>query len=121
VLNFYCELQLDDESFNKRQRYEFDNDYTYIVQQGIHYLRPAIYSPLLSFNRAVSQQSHFIFQIHTMNEKQRINPSCIFKIPAYYKEGILESLNRLNINRATIYQDFDNIAAYINEKHTLKV
>jgi hypothetical protein len=80
----------------------------------------SLYSPLMSFDRATSQHSKFIFQWHTRNVKKTIHPHFSFIIPAAQKKEILFSLDRLHINRATVYQDFDNIAQYIKEKHGYK-
>lgn len=80
-----------------------------------------LYTPLLSFDRAISQQSMFIFQwFESTGDKtnpQGIVPDATISIPAGSKDSILSTLDKLNINKATVYGDFDNIAKYITSQH----
>ncbi|MDR0943494.1 MAG: FRG domain-containing protein [Ruminococcus sp.] len=85
-------------------------------EEIVEFLPLSIYSPLLSFDRAVSQKSSFIYQWHSLDNKQIIRPDHVYRIPSECKDNIKENLDVLNINRATIFQDFDNIAEYIKGK-----
>jgi hypothetical protein len=91
-----------------------DDDLNYLFT----ILPVATYKPLINFDRAISQQSKFIFQWHEERIKNTIKPDIIFRIPFQYKKALIHELDSLNINRATVYQDFDNIAEYIKEKYS---
>jgi hypothetical protein len=86
----------------------------------IDLLPVSLYQPLMSFERAVTQQSKFIFQWYSFSSIQYIVPHYIFKIPSNKKYTVLSELEKLNINRATVYQDFDSIAQYVVEKEREK-
>lgn len=89
-----------------------------------------LYKPFTDFNRFVNQNSAFLFQLgitkwhnnfnntHPFSGATRFAPSIAIKIPASKKAAILRVLDKLAINRKTVYSDFDSIAKYIvNEKH----
>jgi len=79
-----------------------------------------LYTPLLSFDRAISQKSMFVFQWFDSTvdktNPQEIIPDAIIRIPADSKDSILKTLDKLNINKATVYSDFDSIAKYITSQ-----
>jgi hypothetical protein len=96
----------------------------YSYKLAVHELRNlfeklpiAIYKPLLSFDRAVSQHSLFIYQLCLNSAIQIIKPTLIFKIQPRGKKIILDALDKLDINEATVYKDYDSIAKYVNNKH----
>jgi hypothetical protein len=99
----------------KNDKYEFDIQNA-VLEKIIHILPLSLYSPLLTFDRAVSQQSSFIFQWNSLDNKQTIFPDFLYKIPCEDKLSIIDELDMLKVNRATVFQDFDNIAEYIKEK-----
>jgi hypothetical protein len=106
---------------NEDHNYKFTDDEKETIESNMWKIKHIdIYSPLLSFDRAVAQQSRFIFQWYDKKGPQTINSDFTFKIPHGKKGDIRKSLDRLNINQATIFQDFDNIAQYIKEKHGYK-
>lgn len=82
-----------------------------------------IYRPLLSFNRAVDQKGLFIYQArhypnvndHGNVKLQRISADISVKVCSSDKKKILNELRAINIHRATVYRDYDNIATDILE------
>ncbi|MDR0904447.1 MAG: FRG domain-containing protein [Ruminococcus sp.] len=99
---------------------ESNDDFDYYPDEILKLIDRSVYSPLLSFERATYQHGKFLFQWYTYYEKQNIIPDCIFQIPSIKKIDILKTLDKLNINRASLFQDYDNIAKYIKEKHGYK-
>lgn len=98
------------------------------------FLPNILYSPVMTFKRGLSQQSAFfvqtLFDKHKVefidpytNEVQRSNPRQLMKCQANFfdkiaidgnsKEGILAELDKIGVNKATMFGDADNIANYI--------
>jgi hypothetical protein len=74
-----------------------------------------IYRPLLSFDRAVRQKGAFLFQwlCYKGDDIPYVPPIKYHSeiiIPSNSKHQILDTLKTIDINRATIFGDFDNIA-----------
>jgi len=81
-----------------------------------------IYQPLLSFDRAVSQKGLFLFQWFAPGSPSQVyEPDLTIKIPKQNKAAIIKSLDKIGINRSTVYCDFDNIAKYCNETYQSKL
>lgn len=76
-----------------------------------------IYNPLMSFDRAEKQGSLFYYQYSPPNGDvvQKFTPDIIIKIKKDEKLKIIKTLDSLNINRGSVYVDFDSIAQYIKE------
>lgn len=93
-----------------------------------------LYSPVLTFKRGLSQQSSFfvqtIFDKHAFNFHNPMKKESVQQIPrqllncqANYnqkiiidgksKVSILEELDKIGVNKATMFGDADSIAAYI--------
>jgi ADP-ribose pyrophosphatase YjhB (NUDIX family) len=89
------------------------------------YMPCMIYKPILSFERARTQRGFFIvqpfkkFNPHNKNDKrirpiQEVHHSKVIKINN--PEVVLRQLDYIDINRGTMYGDYDNIAKYITNK-----
>jgi hypothetical protein len=87
------------------------------VEKVINYLPPMIYSPLMTFKRALSQHSMFIFQqyikLGSKYPYKKVTAEHKIIIPGKSKIKILESLEKFGINFSTIYDGYDNIAKYV--------
>lgn len=93
-----------------------------------------IYKPSMNFERIKSQDGHFIYQLNQKiryREKYIVgskNFACytLVKLPPHKviriqnKHKILKELDRLGINRKTLFQDHDNTAQYLVEKNLNK-
>ncbi|MDR0929925.1 MAG: FRG domain-containing protein [Oscillospiraceae bacterium] len=88
------------------------------------FLPYAIYRPLLSFSRAVAQRSCFIYQWHYSflgrDHFFRIFADFTLEIPHDCIEPILKTLDSFGINQATIFGDYDSIAAHVLQTYEWK-
>jgi transcriptional regulator with XRE-family HTH domain len=83
-----------------------------------------LYRPLISTTRHIMQNSSYIYQWNYFNAQQTVRSDDIRRvhIAAEAKMTILEELDALGINIATIYADRDNIAKYsMGEKHKVEM
>ena len=81
------------------------------------------YEPISFFKRIERQKGLFLYQGYLKYEEpvykvkgcpiQKIQYD--IKLEIHNKSEILKSLNKMGINRKTIFDDFDNIAKYIVE------
>ena len=71
-----------------------------------------IYKPRVTFNRARMQKGFFIYQLESYKK-----PYISSYMEIHNPNGILQELDNIGINLATIYGDYDNIAKYIKEKN----
>jgi hypothetical protein len=104
--------------------YKFDSCAGHETSRLLDILPPMLYRPLISTARYITQSSFLIFQWSYINAKEGINECNIrnITIAAEAKENILKELDALNINRATVYGDRDNIAKYsIGEKYEVEM
>jgi hypothetical protein len=74
-----------------------------------------IYSPLLSFSRATSQHSRFLYQFGRPNFQPPLSANAEIHIDASAKPSIMRMLDKLGINGSTVYADYDSIANYTRD------
>lgn len=94
----------------------------------IHFLPNLIYRPIINFERGRNQQGLFLSQmymtyIEPMYEfrvlvKQEVEFANV-ELHISNKREILKDLDRIGINRKTIFCDYDSIAKYIKEKYSV--
>lgn len=98
------------------------------------FLPNMLYRPVMTFKRGLSQQSAFFVQtlfdkhkvdfinpytneVHHSNSRQLMKCQANFSekiaIDASSKEAILAELDKIGVNKATMFADADNIAEYI--------
>jgi|GEM_PF-1232922 len=89
---------------------------------------PFLYHPKQSFARGENQSSLFIYQLYSdrryiPTKKQSFKEKRVIqriisdkKVIIENKESILRELDRYNINKKTIFGDYDNLAKYLKEK-----
>lgn len=114
---------------------QFDDD-----DLTMNFIPNLLYRPVMTFKRGLSQQSAFfvqtLFDKHKVdfispykNKIQHSNPRQLMKSQANYtkkiaidrnsKEAILTELDKIGVNKATMFGDADSIAAYIMSNHHL--
>ena len=94
----------------------------------IGFLPNMIYQPIIKFERGRNQQGLFMYQ----GFMTYIEPVYNFRVLAvqrlYFQEqsfliknktAILQELDKIGINRKTLFCDYDNIARYIKEKYSI--
>ena len=94
----------------------------------IGFLPNMIYRPIIKFERGRNQQGLFMYQ----GFMTYIEPVYNFRVLAvqhlYFQEksfciknktAILQELDKIGINRKTLFCDYDNIAYYIKEKYSV--
>ncbi len=94
----------------------------------ISFLPNMIYQPIIKFERGRNQQGLFMYQGYMTY----IEPVYNFRVLAvqhlYFQEqsfliknksAILQELDKIGINRKTLFCDYDNIAKYITEKYSV--
>lgn len=95
---------------------------------SIDFLPNLIYRPVITFERGRNQQGLFLSQAYMTYIEPVYNfrvlakqVVCIRNIEFHIsnKLEILRDLDRIGINKKTIFCDFDNIAAYIKEKYSI--
>lgn len=99
----------------------------------MNFIPNLLYQPIMTFKRGLSQQSSFfvqpIFYKHGLNIhdygsdkvdkiqsqlfKSRANYTTKLVIDGQYKKNILRELDKIGVNKATMFGDADNIADYI--------
>lgn len=99
----------------------------------MNFIPNLLYQPIMTFKRGLSQQSSFflqpIFYKHGLNIhnygsdkvdkiqsqlfKSRANYTTKLAIDGQYKKNILRELDKIGVNKATMFGDADNIADYI--------
>jgi hypothetical protein len=86
-----------------------------------YFLPPMIYKPKVKFDRLKNQQGCFIYQpysysfdIDKIKLTQNISEDYTLKINN--TQEILKDLDALNINIATMYNDYDSVATYVQGK-----
>ena len=87
-----------------------------------HFMPPMIYKPKVKFERLRNQQGCFIYQPYSYHYNQNITQP-IQEIVADYKlmvnntAKILKELDLINVNIATMFNDYDSIAKYVQQEH----
>lgn len=99
----------------------------------MNFIPNLLYQPIMTFKRGLSQQSSFFVQpifykhgldIHNYGSdkvdkiqsqlfKSRANYTTKLVIDGQYKKKILRELDKIGVNKATMFGDADNIADYI--------
>lgn len=101
------------------------------IKEPIHTLRflpNMVYRPVMKFERGRNQQGFFLYQGYMTY----IEPAYNFRVLAMQhlhfqemeihikdKQRLLSELDKLGINRKTLFCDYDSIAAYIREKYSI--
>ncbi|GHU95866.1 hypothetical protein FACS1894208_09490 [Clostridia bacterium] len=85
-------------------------------------LTPTImYRPNLTFDRAQRQVSSFIVQPYVCENgvflKDIVRTAYSIRVKADSKKEILDALDMCDVNKKTIFKDFDSVASYVTEKH----
>ena len=113
--------EMEDETFIRYFKELFVMYYPYSLRELTEKTAPLIprmkYNPLMFFDRAEKQGSLFYYQYSPPSGSfvQKFVPNIIIKVKSNAKEQIINTLDSLNVNRGTIFIDFDNIAQYIKE------
>ena len=96
----------------------------------VGFLPNMIYRPIIKFERGRNQQGLFVYQGYTMYVEGAygfnvLTVQDIFftkvKFKIQNKKEILKSLDKLGINKKTLFCDYDSIASYIKDKYTVEV
>lgn len=94
------------------------------------FLPTMLYKPVITFERGRNQQGLFIYQGYTMYVESTYDFNVLlvqdicFTKPQFKiknKREILKSLDKLGINKKTLFCDYDSIASYIKDKYTVEV
>lgn len=95
---------------------------------SIDFLPNLIYRPVITFERGRNQHGLFLSQAYityiepVYNFRVLAKQSVTFQPIEFHitnKQEILNDLDRIGINKKTIFCDFDNTAAYIKEKYSI--
>lgn len=84
-----------------------------------------VVKPKMCIERVVNQNGAFILFgmkesktcCSDLNSVMQEGKRNVIIIPGEYKRSIIQDLDRLNINRATVYGDFDNVTKYLKYKY----
>lgn len=79
-----------------------------------------LYQPNLSFKRAMTQHSMFIYQWYNHTKHQILHPQWEIHVDKNAKNKIIKDLRPFGLNQGTIFGDYDNIAKDIMEHTTFK-
>lgn len=113
---FYLALQF---LFLKKSR-----DYTEPIH-SLSFLPNMLYQPIIKFERGRNQQGLFLYQGYMTYIEPVYNFRVLAEQYLYFqnvefhiknKAKILNELDKIGINRKTLFCDYDNIAQYIVEK-----
>lgn len=100
-------------------------DYCEVIMR-IDFLPNMIYRPIIKFERGRNQQGLFLYQgymsyiepvydFHVLAVQEPKFKEKVFRIKN--KREILKALDKIGINRKTIFCDYDNVARYIKDKY----
>lgn len=96
----------------------------------VGFLPTMLYRPVIKFERGRSQQGLFVYQGYTMYVESTYNFNVLLtqdicfakpKFKVKNKKEILKSLDKIGINKKTLFCDYDSIASYIKDKYTVEV
>ena len=89
-----------------------------------------LYRPIIKFERGRTQQGLFAYQGYVMYVEPTYNYNVLATQTIFFgktifriknKKEILKSLDKLGINKKTLFCDYDSIASYIKDKYTVEV
>lgn len=93
----------------------------------INFLPNMLYQPIMNFERGRNQQGLFLYQGYLTYIEPAYNFRVLSKQHLYFKNiefriknktTILKELDKIGINKKTLFCDYDSIAQYINEKYS---
>ena len=95
---------------------------------SINFLPNMIYQPIMKFERGRNQQGLFLYQGYLTYIERVYNFRVLAKQHLYFqniefhiknKAVILKELDKIGINKKTLFCDYDSIAQYITEKYSI--
>jgi len=75
-----------------------------------------LYQPILSFKRAATQHSCFIYQWYDKKTHQTLHPEWEIHVDKSAKNKIRQDLCKFGLNKGTIFGDYDSIADDVIER-----
>lgn len=94
----------------------------------INFLPNMVYQPIIKFDRGRNQQGLFLYQGYLTYIEPAYNFRVLAKQHLYFqntefhiknKTNLLKELDRIGINKKTLFCDYDSIAQYITEKYSV--
>jgi len=94
----------------------------------INFLPNMVYQPIIKFDRGRNQQGLFLYQGYLTYIEPVYNFRVLAKQHLYFqntefhiknKANLLSELDRIGINKKTLFCDYDSIAQYITEKYSV--
>lgn len=127
-LEEFSEYILNAESLNKGKGFEYEHPCVNYLREGLHSLRGADFSELtswdLQFEKILPNESDFVdtyglyeYLYNSTPERKDTYTPIYAIIPPDCKDNILKELKYMNITKAFIYPEMQNIAVELKEKY----